>query len=197
MASESENKPTAVSLEPLASRPRTGGRVYEAWVLTAFAVDGDTLNCLIDRGWNDWSNRKLRVEGVQAPEINSKNFGGLERQAAAAVKECVDRWARRHIGDGLKIHSSKWDKYNNRVLGDLIALPSSRLTPTRDPLDVESLKLFLLSHGLAARWNGEGWAGWLEITLRGILDRATDLLAGKPIDSYLIPEQTEQPEVKP
>lgn len=191
MASESQNKPTADSLELSASRPRTGGRVYEAWVLTAFAVDGDTLNCLLDRGWNDWSNRKLRVEGVQAPELNGKSE--LERQAAAAVKLCADAWVRRHIGDGVRLLSKKWDKYSNRVLGDLVARPSMQLTGPFDPLDAESLKHFLLSAGLAKRWNGEGKCEWSEIELHGVLDRADAIAAGKPFDHPSIPE----PEVKP
>lgn len=174
---------------PVKSKPR----IYEAWVLTAFAVDGDTLNCLIDRGWNDMSQRKLRVEGVQAPELNSKNE--LERQAAAAVKLCVDAWVRRHLGHGVRLLSKKWDKYGNRVLGDLIAQPVMRPGP-RDPFDTEGLKRFLMIHGLAARWNGEGWPGWLEITLRGILDRATDLLAGKPVDHHLIPD-AQNPAIDP
>lgn len=163
--------------------------------MTAFAIDGDTLNCLLDRGWNDMSQRKLRVEGVQAPELNSKNE--LERQAAAAVKLCADAWGRRHLGDGVRLLSKKWDKYANRVLGDLVARPSMQLTGPFDALNAESLKHFLLSCGLGKRWNGEGKCEWLELELRGILDRAEAIASGKPFrpgDEMIPPANAE---VKP
>jgi endonuclease YncB( thermonuclease family) len=48
-------------------------------------VDGDTIICLVDLGFKTFSQRIVRLAGINAPEINAKDDG--ERARAISAKK--------------------------------------------------------------------------------------------------------------
>ena len=64
-------------------------------------VDGDTLDVLIDVGFNMLRKERIRINRVDAPETNSKNE--LEKKLGQDAKEFV----------------SEWVESQNRILGEI------------------------------------------------------------------------------
>lgn len=78
-------------------------------------VDGDTLDINIDLGFSMTTKQRIRLNGIDTPESNSKD--DLERKLAIEAKEFVTKWLLEH--PSLIIRTTKSDKYG-RMLGDLI-----------------------------------------------------------------------------
>jgi hypothetical protein len=82
-------------------------------VLEAVAHDGDTVDCLLDLGFDIRFRTHVRVLGVNAPEVD-----GAEKAAGLAVKGFVDRWlASNRVG--LRYDSVGYDKFGGRTVGRL------------------------------------------------------------------------------
>jgi endonuclease YncB( thermonuclease family) len=71
-------------------------------------LDSDTAECELDLGFAIFHRAKVRIDGLNAPELNTP-----EGQKALA-------WTRAFLPAGLKVivTSRQWDKYG-RVLGTL------------------------------------------------------------------------------
>jgi micrococcal nuclease len=78
-------------------------------------VDGDTLDVSIDLGFYVTILQRIRLNGLDTPEINSKDE--LERNMAQEAKMFLSDWM--SYQKQLKIKTIKDDKYG-RMLGDII-----------------------------------------------------------------------------
>lgn len=54
------------------------------------AVDGDTVELLIDHGFRHFSRQHIRLQGIDALEMNSPD--PAQRELARLAKEACDRW---------------------------------------------------------------------------------------------------------
>lgn len=86
-------------------------------ILTADAIDGDTVRCTVDLGFHLSRRVDVRLLGVDAPEMH-----GVSRDAAQVVRQSVQVW----LGDGgrMELHSAQLDKFG-RVLGDIFDATAS------------------------------------------------------------------------
>lgn len=62
-------------------------KVYTNEILWLEVVDGDTLNVIVDLGYNVLHKTCIRIHGIDAPEL--KKTGLLERIAANRVKDLI------------------------------------------------------------------------------------------------------------
>ena len=84
-------------------------------------VDGDTVDVVIDLGFSIWIKQRIRLAGLDAPEMNSTNEE--ERRLALEAKAFVTDWLGHN--QTLVVETSKDDKYG-RMLGSFFALGGTR-----------------------------------------------------------------------
>lgn len=77
-------------------------------------IDGDTIDVLIDVGFNILRRERIRLNRIDTPESNSKD--GKEKLLAMEAKEYLAIWLVNQ--NSLKIKTSKDDKYG-RILGEI------------------------------------------------------------------------------
>lgn len=77
-------------------------------------VDGDTLDLELDLGFSVHTIQRVRLIGIDTPEIASKDAGDRER--AKAAREFVAAWCSRQ--DQIRAETTKDDKYG-RMLAEL------------------------------------------------------------------------------
>jgi endonuclease YncB( thermonuclease family) len=94
---------------------------------------------------------KLRVWGVDTPELSSKNL--VEKQAAIKVKNIL---VKRIEGKYVKCELMKWDKYGGRVVGKMF-------------LDDQSLTDVLLSYNLGKVYKGATKEDWKNNELKNMM----------------------------
>lgn len=76
-------------------------------------IDGDTVDIIIDLGFGLSLKQRVRVIGIDTPELRSKNEA--EREAAKKSKDFAEQW---FISDNcMTVTTYKDDKYG-RILGD-------------------------------------------------------------------------------
>ena len=76
-------------------------------------VDGDTVDIVLDLGFDVYRKERIRINRVDTPESNSKNE--LERKLALEAKNYVSIWLINQ--KQVKIKTFKDDKYG-RMLGE-------------------------------------------------------------------------------
>ena len=77
-------------------------------------VDGDTVDVLIDLGFSVYHKERVRLSGIDTPEMNSKNV--LEKEIAKKAKTFITTWLKEQ--KNLTIKTYKDDKYG-RLLGEI------------------------------------------------------------------------------
>ena len=77
-------------------------------------VDGDTLDVVIDVGFDMMRKERIRINRVDTPE--SKTTNELEKKLGLEAKEYVESWVAKQ--KQIKIKTIKDDKYG-RILGEL------------------------------------------------------------------------------
>lgn len=109
--------------------------VYPARVIRV--IDADSLEIELDRGWHDWSQRRLRLLRVDAPEVR-----GPQRPQGLAATAFVLDWVREasEVEDTwpFDVWSVELDSFG-RILGEL-----------RRRLDGASLNDALIAQGWIA-----------------------------------------------
>ena len=85
-------------------------------------IDGDTVDLVIDLGFNIFRNEKIRLNRVDTPETNSSNE--LEKKMGIESKIFVTEWLNNQ--SSLKVKTFKDDKYG-RMLGEIIGNESTCL----------------------------------------------------------------------
>jgi micrococcal nuclease len=77
-------------------------------------VDGDTVDIVIDVGFNMYRKERIRINRIDTPESSTSNLE--EKKIGILAKEFVNDWLRSQIT--LKIKTIKDDKYG-RILGEI------------------------------------------------------------------------------
>lgn len=76
-------------------------------------VDGDTVDVVLDLGFGLTMKQRLRVIGIDTPELRSKD--PAERERAQAAKDFAEKWL---ISNGQMIVTTYKDDKYGRILGD-------------------------------------------------------------------------------
>ena len=77
-------------------------------------VDGDTVDILIDVGFDMLRKERVRLNRIDTPESSSKDI--TEKQLGLEAKEYLTNWFKKN--KKLRIKTTKDDKYG-RILGDI------------------------------------------------------------------------------
>lgn len=77
-------------------------------------IDGDTVDILIDLGFSVYHKERVRLSGIDTPEMNSKNL--TEKEIAKKAKAFLTVWLKDQ--KNLTIKTYKDDKYG-RLLGEI------------------------------------------------------------------------------
>lgn len=78
-------------------------------------LDGDTCKVRIDLGFHILTERSVRINNIDAPEIHSKNK--IEKECGFKVKSLVEKWLQLNQDSVLISYALEGDKFG-RVLGD-------------------------------------------------------------------------------
>ena len=100
------------SLEPTDSRRDT---FYTYRATLQRVVDGDTLVVNVDCGFDTWTTQRLRLRGIDTPEMDTPDGQRARRFVEGALRKCPT----------LVITTTKPDKYD-RYLADVFYLPEEK-----------------------------------------------------------------------
>jgi micrococcal nuclease len=124
---------------------------YGATVLRV--VDGDTVDLMIDLGFNIHHKIRVRLYGVNTPETRTKDLA--EKQMGLSAKKFTEDWISKHKWVYVNTIPDKNDKYG-RVL--------ARIFSSEDIDDVKTacLNLDIIESGYAREYFGVGNKTWSE-----------------------------------
>ena len=88
--------------------------VYTYYLKEYKVIDGDTVRCLLDRGFNEFKRIDVRIEGVNTPEAR-----GSEREVGKAVSACLIKFMAQLDPSALRVTVTKKGKYAGRCVGDI------------------------------------------------------------------------------
>lgn len=83
--------------------PRPEGFRFEYPAIPLDVVDGDTIDCVIDRGFGGSNGFRCRLADVDAPEMRGKNASPAGREAT----DFVQRWFDERAGRPFVLHTEK------------------------------------------------------------------------------------------
>ena len=113
-------------------------------------VDGDTLWLNIDCGFRVWTRQKVRLRGIDAPELSTKKGVGVKEFVEAKLKEVAFVIVKTYKSD-------KYDRYLTDVFYPPPELRRAGLANETEPDKVLEEGIFLnqqlLDEGLAEAWN--------------------------------------------
>jgi micrococcal nuclease len=114
---------------------------YKAKVVRV--IDGDTLDCDIDLGFHIFVRKRVRLDGIDAPEKNSRIAYDRDIAAKATSR------AKIALEDKTVILQTKLDKSDKfgRVLGIIFE-------SQKEMIDNQSFNIKLVQEGLASRYDG-------------------------------------------
>lgn len=85
------------------------------YVLQSFEVhDADTVNAVLDLGFDLTFKTSVRVNGIDAPELNTQAGKKVTEIVKLAMQTLRDRKA------PIFVVSQDWDKYGGRIVGDIL-----------------------------------------------------------------------------
>jgi len=124
---------------------------YGATVLKV--IDGDTMDLMIDLGFNIHHKIRVRLYGVNTPESRTKDLA--EKEMGLKAKQFTEDWITRHKWVYVNTIPDKNDKYG-RVL--------ARIFSSEDVKDVKTacLNQDIIQSGYAREYFGVGDKTWAE-----------------------------------
>lgn len=132
--------------------------------LKVSVLDGDTVDVIIDLGLGLRASHRLRLDGVNAPEIHSTNL--KEKAAGLKVASIVESWVKARAGKLVMARSNEKPEKFGRLLGDLDECD------TPDGLGLEvigSLTGYLFAIGAVKPYHGEKKPEWTDGELLAIM----------------------------
>ena len=119
--------------------------MYEYNVRIDRVVDGDTVDCWIDLGYNLQIHKRIRFAGVNAPETRTRDLE--EKKRGLIAKEwLINKIDPTSVGSAKEImlKSYEYGKYG-RVIGELFIVSGSRK---------QSINKMMLAEGLVTEYDG-------------------------------------------
>ena len=119
--------------------------MYEYNIRVDRVVDGDTIDCWIDMGYNLQIHKRIRFAGVNAPETRTRDKE--EKKLGLIAKEwLINKIDPKAAGSAKNIilKSYEYGKYG-RVIGELFIVSGSRK---------QSINKMMLAEGLVTEYDG-------------------------------------------
>lgn len=119
--------------------------MYEYNVRIDRVVDGDTVDCWIDLGYNLQIHKRIRFAGINAPETRTRDLE--EKKRGLIAKEWLQKKVDpKYVGSSKDIilKSYEYGKYG-RVIGELFIVSGSRK---------QSINKMMLAEGLVTEYDG-------------------------------------------
>ena len=120
---------------------------YSAKVLDV--IDGDTLDLLVDLGFNVHHQIRVRLNGINTPESRTTDL--KEKELGLQAKTFTKDWTTRHKLVYVSTSKDKKEKF-----GRILALVYS------DELKTACLNQDLIESGNARAYHGEARGGWFD-----------------------------------
>ena len=96
--------------------------MYEYSATLIKIVDGDTVDVLIDLGFNTTKKERVRLLGIDTPESATKDLA--EKKLGIEAKEYITQWFTKNTP--FRLQTTKDDKYG-RILGVFTGLDGKTL----------------------------------------------------------------------
>ena len=96
--------------------------MYEYSATLIKIVDGDTVDVLIDLGFNTTKKERVRLLGIDTPESATKDL--VEKKLGLEAKEYIIQWFTKNTP--FRLQTTKDDKYG-RILGVFTGLDGKTL----------------------------------------------------------------------
>ena len=96
--------------------------MYEYSATLIKIVDGDTVDVLIDLGFNTTKKERVRLLGIDTPESATKDLA--EKKLGIEAKEYITQWFTKNTP--FRLQTTKDDKYG-RILGGFTGLDGKTL----------------------------------------------------------------------
>jgi len=132
-------------------------------------IDCDTVEVLLDRGWQETKLTALRILGTDAPESTTRQ-DLLEREAGKLVAKVTEKWMASHGGAMFYASSEVRPKYSGRTIG--------RIWPEGGLETGNELSAFLLAGGFVRAYYGTKREDWSAEELNPIIAKAKAYLYG-------------------
>lgn len=113
--------------------------MYKYYIEILRILDGDTLDAMIDLGFNTWVKKRIRLMGIDAPEVRTRN--AEEKVAGYKCKERITELLEAN-GNKAELISHGTGKYG-RVIGVI-----------RVKSHMETVNDILVAEGLAVKSDG-------------------------------------------
>ena len=97
-------------------------KMYEYSSTLVKIVDGDTVDVLIDLGFNTTKKERVRLLGIDTPESATKDL--VEKKLGIEAKEYITQWFTKNTP--FRLQTTKDDKYG-RILGVFTGLDEKTL----------------------------------------------------------------------
>ena len=97
-------------------------KMYEYSSTLVKIVDGDTVDVLIDLGFNTTKKERVRLLGIDTPESATKDL--VEKKLGIEAKEYITQWFMKNTP--FRLQTTKDDKYG-RILGVFTGLDGKTL----------------------------------------------------------------------
>jgi micrococcal nuclease len=120
---------------------------YQAKVLNV--VDGDTLDLLVDLGFNVHHQIRVRLNGLNTPESRTSDI--REKELGLKAKSFTSDWIARHPVVHVSTSKDKKEKFG-RILATVYS----------DDTTTACLNEDLIDSGNARAYNGEARGGWFD-----------------------------------
>ena len=119
--------------------------MYEYNVRIDRVVDGDTVDCWIDLGYNLQIHKRIRFAGVNAPETRTRDLEE-KKQGLIAKEWLINKIDPKAVGSSKEImlKSYEYGKYG-RLIGELFIVSGSRK---------QSINKMMLAEGLVTEYDG-------------------------------------------
>ena len=102
--------------------PKEKEKMYEYSATLVKIVDGDTVDVLIDLGFNTTKKERVRLLGIDTPESATKDL--TEKKLGLEAKEYISQWFTKNTP--FRLQTTKDDKYG-RILGVFTGLDGKTL----------------------------------------------------------------------
>jgi len=120
---------------------------YSAKVLDV--IDGDTLDLVVDLGFDVHFRVRVRLHGINTPESRTSNKA--EKELGLKAKAYTKDWTTRHSTVFVKTVKDKKEKFG-RILAEIYS----------DELKTACLNEDIIEAGFARKYNGEARGGWFD-----------------------------------
>lgn len=120
---------------------------YSAKVLDV--IDGDTLDLIVDLGFDVHFRIRVRLNGINTPE--SRTSDKAEKELGLQAKAYTKDWTTRHSTVFVKTVKDKKEKFG-RILAEIYS----------DEAKTACLNEDIIEAGFARKYNGEARGGWFD-----------------------------------